>query len=50
MDLERAINEESIRITLAIVQRLISSMMLNAVWVLGGVTEVIPDTEKRCDF
>ena len=50
MDLERAIHEKSNRITVALVQSLISSTMLNAVWVLGEITEVIPDTEYRCDF
>ena len=45
MDIERALHEKNNRINVAVAQRLISSMMLNAVWVLGGLTEVIPDTE-----
>ena len=50
MDLECALHEKCNRIPVKVVQRLISSMMLNALWVLGILTKVIPDTGNDLTF
>ena len=43
MDLKHALHKKINQIPMAVVQRLISSMILNALWVLGELTEVIPE-------
>ena len=52
MDLEHALHKKCNQIPMFVAQMLISSMMRDETLCacLWGLTEVIPDTEERCDF
>ena len=49
LDLERALHTKCNRIPMAVIQRLFLSMVRRCMGA-RGLMEVMPDTEKRCDY